>query len=359
MLDELLSPLAAITPEILRRANALDVSGDWPAEDLEVLADGGIVNMALPTSVGGLGASALDQHRIYEELAAQSLSLALILSQRDAAIGLVEASDAPCRDGLLSRLGAGAFSSVGIAQLTTSRQGGPPALRAERTAAGFRIDGLIPWCTGAAKAEFIVAGAATAEGRHVLFSLPMNAAGVTIDAPMPLVAMRQTWTASIRCDAVEIPEAAILRGPGEKVLVRNNHVPLGQAFLAMGLCRGTANLIKDLASNGGCNAAREAMGRFEFQISNLRSQIHSLSQPGRETEAAAQAATIRGECNDLAIRITHAAVALYKGTGLLIGHPAQRLAREAMFLLVWSCPSPVVDCTVDLLSAGCAPGLRS
>ena len=61
---------------------------------------------------------------------------------------------------------------------------------------------------------------------------------------------------------------------------------------------------------------------------------------------------IRGACNELALRITHAAVALYKGTGLLADHPAQRLAREAMFLLVWSCPDPVIDCTVDLLSKG-------
>ena len=29
---------------------------------------------------------------------------------------------------------------------------------------------------------------------------------------------------------------------------------------------------------------------------------------------------------------------------------AQRLAREAMFLLVWSCPNAVIDCTVDLLT---------
>jgi hypothetical protein len=33
-------------------------------------------------------------------------------------------------------------------------------------------------------------------------------------------------------------------------------------------------------------------------------------------------------------------------------HPAQRLAREALFLLVWSCPDPVIDCTVELLSEG-------
>jgi alkylation response protein AidB-like acyl-CoA dehydrogenase len=59
---------------------------------------------------------------------------------------------------------------------------------------------------------------------------------------------------------------------------------------------------------------------------------------------------LRGECNNLALRVTHAAVALYKGNALLTTHPAQRLAREAMFLLVWSCPDPVIDCTVELLA---------
>ena len=75
-----------------------------------------------------------------------------------------------------------------------------------------------------------------------------------------------------------------------------------------------------------------------------------LSAPGREAMAADAAPETRGKCNDLALLIGHAAVALYKGTGLLADHPAQRLAREAMFLLVWSCPNPVIDCTVDLLT---------
>jgi alkylation response protein AidB-like acyl-CoA dehydrogenase len=70
------------------------------------------------------------------------------------------------------------------------------------------------------------------------------------------------------------------------------------------------------------------------------------SRPG----ATANTAELRGRINDLAVRATHAAVALYKGTALLLDHPAQRLAREAMFLLVWSCPNPVIDCTVDLLA---------
>jgi len=351
MIDELLSSVASAKPQILARVDSSDVSGDWPTEDLHLMADVDVLNMALPTDFGGPGVSAFDQHRLYEALATHSLSLALILSQRDAAIGLIEASDAASRHKLLSRLAAGAFSSVGIAQLSTSRQGGPPALLAEPATAGFRINGLIPWCTGAAKAEFIVAGAATAEGRHMLFSLPTDAEGVTIDPPMRLVALRQTWTASLHCHNVDIPDAAILRGPAEKVLTRNNHIPLGQAFLAMGLCRGALELIANLANKAGPAAAREAMRRFEMQIATLRGRIGDLSKTGREAEATEQAASIRGECNDLALRTTHAAVALSKGTGLLAGHPAQRLAREAMFLLVWSCPNPVIDCTIDLLSA--------
>jgi len=75
-----------------------------------------------------------------------------------------------------------------------------------------------------------------------------------------------------------------------------------------------------------------------------------LASPAAEKEAdASTAAVTRADVNDLAVRVTHAAVALYKGMSLLNVHPAQRLAREAMFLLVWSCPGAVIDCTLDRL----------
>ena len=94
----------------------------------------------------------------------------------------------------------------------------------------------------------------------------------------------------------------------------------------------------------------KAHAHFDAQLQAVRAEVHALCQPGREADAAAANTRVRGTCNDLALRVTHAAVALYKGTALLADHPAQRLAREAMFLLVWSCPNPVIDCTVDRLS---------
>lgn len=338
-------PMKTVLVEIRRRADQVDLSAEWPQDCLRALSDAGVLQIALPMPIG-LDLSALAQHLAYEQVARASLGVSLILSQRDAAIGLIAGSPASHKQSLLTELARGDFTTVGVAQLTTSRQGAAPALRATPDGEGYRIDGFIPWCTGAAKAKFIVAGAATEDGRQLLFVLWPNSVGVRIDPSLPLVALRSTSTTSIHCDGLRISPSDILSGPTDKVLVRNNHLPLGQTFLAMGFCQGAIDLIAEHRST----AANAAVESFTSQLKDLRERILDLSEPGREAEAIATASEIRGRCNDLAVRITHAAVALYKGTALLAGHPAQRLAREAMFLLVWSCPNPVIDCTVEMLS---------
>jgi len=116
----------------------------------------------------------------------------------------------------------------------------------------------------------------------------------------------------------------------------------------MGLCRAGIELIDEHDSD----LARDTARRFESRLIELRNEVLDRCQPNASPDPA-DVARLRGACNDLALRITHAAVAIYKGTALLHGHPAQRLAREALFLLVWSCPNPVIDCTVQLLAATC------
>src|SRR5439155_2513811 len=188
---------------------------------------------------------------------------------------------------------------------------------------------------------YIIVGAASERGQ-VLIALPSNAAGVTIDPPMPLVALADTWTASVRCAGVAVDDDLLLLGPAPNVLsLRRKSVPIPQAFLALGLCRGAIDLIAAHESD----RARKLRDRFAEQIETLHTRVLDACRPGAD---AALVPLLRGQCNDLALRTTHAAVALYKGTALLLSHPAQRLAREALFLLVWSCPDPVIDCTVDL-----------
>jgi alkylation response protein AidB-like acyl-CoA dehydrogenase len=349
-----------------QHAVEIDRCGDWPGPDLNALAGAGASRWVIPADAGGDGLSPLELYQRYERIAAASLTLALVLSQRDSAVALINAcAGFALRGKLLAALRDNTvFTTVGIAQLTTSRQGGRPALRATPEAGGWRLDGVIPWATGAAQSEFVVAGAATGDGNQLLFLLPTgktvadpvlaealgNSSGVKADPPLPLVALRASWTGQVHCNGALIPASLVLRGPEPKVLGNRQYsLPLGQAFLAMGLCRGGLDLIAGHKSP----AAARSLGRLDGQLTRLRREVLDLSVPGMEADATIAAPGLRGQCNDLAVRITHAAVALYKGTALLDTHPAQRLAREAMFLLVWSCPDPVIDCTVDVLSGEC------
>jgi len=344
-----LSSLTPLLPSLRRRAALLDQSGGWPTEDMALLSEAGAMRWAVPQAFDGSGWTPLQLYLGYEVIAGASLAVALILSQRDSAVGLLESAlPSPFAAELLGKLADDSiFATIGIAQLTTSRQSGPPALRATASDDGWWLDGMIPWATGAGRADWVIAGATADDGRQLLIALTTAAPGVEVQPPLPLVALRASWTGQITCRAVRIEPEMVLRGPMEKVLAgRKNTLPLGQVFLATGLCRAGLDLISEHRSAG----ARTAHGRFEAQLGELRTEILALCQPGREADATSAAARLRGQCSELALRIVHAAVALYKGAALLADHPAQRLAREAMFLLVWSCPSPVIDCTVDLLS---------
>jgi hypothetical protein len=58
--------------------------------------------------------------------------------------------------------------------------------------------------------------------------------------------------------------------------------------------------------------------------------------------AACSTEELRARANSLVLRSTQAALAAAKGTGYVVGHPAGRWCREALFFLVWSCPQPVM-----------------
>ncbi len=164
---------------------------------------------------------------------------------------------------------------------------------------------------------------------------------------MRMVALTQTLTSSLHLQDVVVEDPWVLRPPSANALAgRRNGLTLGQTFVATGLCRAALDLI-----------AEHDVGRRPVGPRPVRRPVGGRAGRGPRPVPARPRGRRRGRqrppagaCNDLALRVTHAAVALYKGTALLADHPAQRLAREAMFLLVWSCPNPVIDCTVDLLT---------
>ena len=139
------------------------------------------------------------------------------------------------------------WATVGIAQLTTSRQGGKPAVTAQKIQGGYRINGTVPWCTGVHQSAFIVAGAALEDGEQILFLLQQHQEGVKLDPPMRLVALTNTLTGSIHLKDVVIEDKWILSSLGSNALSgRRNSLTLGQTFIATGLTQSALDLIRNM-----------------------------------------------------------------------------------------------------------------
>ncbi len=325
------------------------MAGTWPEADLAALAATDVLRGCIPEAYGGLGLDAVTMHLAYEQIARYSIATALILTQRDAAVSMIEPTDNPAlKDRWLPALARNElFATVGISQLTTSRQFGRAAVQADEATGGWHLAGEVPWATGAAAADVIVVGGVTADGGQGLFAVETSQKGVHVQPPPTLVAMAATQTTAVTLQDVFVPEGSRCLGPAEGVLgLRRKGVPIGQAFLSLGLCQAAIDVMREIDDD----RVDETASSSENELATLRNSVLQFCSGGHSPFV--DGSQLRAETIDLAVRLSHVAVALHKGAALRSDHPAQRLAREAMFLLVWSCPTVVRDCTIDLLVPG-------
>jgi alkylation response protein AidB-like acyl-CoA dehydrogenase len=199
--------------------------------------------------------------------------------------------------------------------------------------------------TGADHAGLVVTGAVLDDARQVLLLLPTSLSGVAIDPPLALAALAGSRTAQLRCDGAVVPAEMVLAGPGVQ-LVRSGG-GLDTSCLALGLARAAAGFLRREASRR--PDVGPAAGRVADNLAELRRRLHALAQ---STPADADVLGLRVECTRLVLRATQAALAVAKGAGFLVGHPAQRWARQAQFFLVWSCPQPAASALLAELAAG-------
>jgi alkylation response protein AidB-like acyl-CoA dehydrogenase len=332
--------------ELAALAERADAALAWPEASLRLAGELGGFGWSIPADAGGRGLGRVAQLEGSEQLASACLTTAFILSQREAAVRWVLGASEALRRRYLPPLARGElFATVGLSQLTTSRQHRPPSLRAQVAGAGYRLDGTAPWVTGADHAGLVVTGAVLDDARQVLLLLPTSLPGVAIDPPLALAALAGSRTAQLRCDGALVPAEMVLAGPGVQ-LVRSGG-GLDTSCLALGLARAAAGFL-------GREASRRpdlgpAAGRIADTLAELRRRLHALAQ---STPADADVLGLRVECTRLVLRATQAALAVAKGAGFLIGHPAQRWARQAQFFLVWSCPQPAASALLAELAAG-------
>lgn len=331
-----------------KHAAEADGASSWPTASWDALRRCGALGWIIPREYGGVELDPLDLLEGYQQLAGACLTTCFLLSQRDSACRRLRDSghEVLCRR-LLPALASGErFATVGLAQLTTSRQHVRPVLTARLEEGGVQLDGVMPWVTGAPQADHFLTGVVLEDGRQMLLVVPRDAPGMSVGPPMELMALQGSLTAEVRCNEVQVERPWILAGPAEKVLAGGRGAGgLETSGLALGLAYSAITYL-----------VTEAKQRTEWQVraaacmqswSALQEQLRRLAREGADAQAASN---LRAKVNALVLRVTQFALAASKGTGFLRSHPAQRWARQALFFLVWSCPAPALDATLTCLA---------
>ena len=232
-----------------------DESGVWPETLWSLLTDARAPRWALPKSIGGDECGRTELLERYARVTEGSMTAAFILTQHDSGVRrLLAARDRPVAEAWISAIaGRGAFTTVGISQLTTSRRHGAQAMRAvARSGGGYRLEGTMPWVTAAERADVLVTGAVLEDGEQLLIALPTDRPGLTIPPPFNLAALQASRTTEVVCHAVDIRADEILAGPSPNVIATPGAAGTGgleTSALALGLARAALNaLIAEIAT---------------------------------------------------------------------------------------------------------------
>jgi len=274
-------------------ALATDASDVLPRELLDALAGAGLYGVAAPQQAGGTGADFAALCAVQEALATGCLTTAFVWAQHN---GLVRA-----------------LAEGGDPELTARWLA--PLARGE-IRAGLALAGMLPrpplWASPGGGRIDVIHVAARA-GDEIVWLLVDAAEGPSVRAErLTLAALNATATVRVTFDQLPVPAGRVIRrhpvSPGTAPEVLRLH----SAF-ALGVAARCTRMLGPTP--------------LDAELASLRAELDRLG-PGT---AAARAAA-----GELALRAASALMTTEGSRSLLVTEQAQRLAREAMFILVYA-----------------------
>lgn len=300
--------------------NALDTDRSKlvPAANLDALAEAGLYGLFGPESDGGFGADLRTAAAVVERVASGCLTTALVWLQHHALVGSLLFGPEPLRNAWLAEVTTGKRRS-GI--VFTGLIPGPSTLNATRQGDKWVLDGQAPWVSGWGRIDTLQVAARGPEETIVTVALDQLDRPDLSAEPHRLAVLNASGTVKLAFDGLVVEDDRVLSvAPHDPGSVNGVALRLNGS-LALGVTRRCCSLIGPSA--------------LDDQLEQVREQLDGAD--------GAEMARARGAASRLS---TQAATALAVHTGsrsIEIDNHAQRLAREAMFILVFASRPDIKD----------------
>ncbi len=291
----------------------VDASDRVPAGHLDALAAAGFYGLPGPPGHGGMGADLALTCSVIEILAGGCLATTFVWLQHHSAVRAAAA--APAGSAGAAWLGPLCRGERRAGVALAGVLPGPPLLRARRAAGGYVLDGTAPWVTGWGMIDTLYVTARDEQDNVVAVLLPVPEGPAVTAEPLRMVAVTASSTVQLRFDGLFVPADRVTSvAPHREWLGRDPDRLRPNGSLALGVAARCCSMIGPSPLDGELAARRAALD----------------TAPPQAMPAA------RAGASELAMRAAAALVTVQGSRAILAGQHAQRLAREALFLLVFA-----------------------
>ncbi|MET7744191.1 acyl-CoA dehydrogenase family protein [Streptomyces sp. NPDC005385] len=309
------------------RAERVDQDG-VPVSSIEAVRASGLLGVSAPVAYGGSAAPAAVVRETAEILAGACCSTWFVQTQHHTPVATLAKADLPVREQLLGPLARGELlSGVAYAQLRAHPRV-PVRVTPER--GGWRFDGKVPWYSGWGLNDvMLLAGVTDADEALFAFTEAREQPGLRPSPPMRLAALSASRTVSLDLDGLWLPDEAVaLRVPYASWAVTDRPRNTNASPAVFGVTAAAIGLLE------GDPAAKDTARVLRARLDEVRRQAYALADHPVATERIDERLVCKTRAYDVMRAATTAAVVAGGGRAMDLRSPAQRLAREGMFLLV-------------------------
>jgi alkylation response protein AidB-like acyl-CoA dehydrogenase len=313
------------------RAQDVDQGQVSLAVGLAALAEVGLFGIAGPVSHGGSDLGRQDVRHVIAAVASGCGATFFVWVQHHGVIGTLRSSpNTDLVDALLAPMCAGdVIAGVAFAHV---RRSGPPAVRATRLDDGaWQLDGHAPWVTSWGVADWFCVAAESPDGNLVWSMIPASDTTGLAATPLALAVLDATGTVALSFDQCRVPSERVVtvEDVGTWRALDRRRSAVGQTA-ALGVTSRAVSLLDERSDDAD---VADAADRLRRELDATWSRDAELVATLGDADIAV-ASDHRAACLDLARRSTTALLAATGGRGMDLGHPAQRLAREADFYVI-------------------------
>ncbi len=334
--------------ELRPNAQERDHSEAFPHDELEKMAELGLMGVNIGAEYGGSEAGVVAYSLAITEIARADASVGVTMAVNNMVGEVIEAfgSDAQ-KERYIPKLTSGEFSSGSFCLSEPGAGSDPSAMRtrAKRTDDGWVIDGSKAWITSGEFAGVFVVWARTempdGNDRISTFLVDPDTDGISVGKPEEKMGQRGSNTVSLTFEDVRVPEDALLGdlGEGFKIaMVALDGGRIGVGSLALGLGREALSLALEYAQE------REQFDRpiirfqgIQFKLADMATELDAakllclqaawMKERG-EQRFTRQASMAKLYSTEAAWRACDEAVQIFGGYGYTKEYAVERLLRD-------------------------------